>query len=404
MPSRTVSLLPNIVTKDQVHGYANEWLSAALRLEYEGTKCTGSTLMQVLLIAAARVVSVFAACRDLADAPCDQTIRNALRASLPTITELERRLNCALGTKLPKALSRKSRIIAIDLTLIPYHGGPLVDEREIYRSSPRSGTTHFHAYASVVVVHKGHRYTLALAHVERGETMKAVVQRLLATVRQRRVKIKFLLLDKGFFSVEVISYLKRAGHGFIIPAVPRGRKPKRRKPATGLRALLRQNHGYYAHTMTSSVGGKTRSTRVTICVASKCYRHKKSDQRRRKKLLYALWKVRLSPREIRETYRLRFGIETSYRQMNEARIRTCTKDPRQRLLFVGIALVLRNVWVWLHFQLAKGKWDAEPQLFLKLLRFAEMLLWITQVVQRLLRADQHQGIDRKTYQQATTTK
>lgn len=392
-----------IVTKDAVYSYANQWLSAALRLEYQGTKCTSDTLLQILLIAAARVVSIFAACRDLADAPCDQTIRNGLRASLPELAELERRLNCALGTKLPKALSRKSRIIAIDLTLIPYHGGPLLDEREIYRSSPKSGTTHFHAYGSAVVVHKGHRYTLALTRVQRGETMKAVVQRLLATVRKRHVKIKFLLLDKGFFSVETISYLKRVGHGFIIPAVPRGRKPKGRKPATGLRALLRKNHGYYAHTMTSSVSGKARSTQVTICVASKTYRHKKSDQRRQKKLLYAVWKVRLTPRAIRETYRLRFGIETSYRQMNEARIPTCTKDPRQRLLFVGIALVLRNVWVWLHYRLAKRKWAVEPRLFLQLLRFNEMLLWITQVVQRLLRADQQQGIDRQTYQRLTTT-
>ena len=27
-----------IITKDEVHGYANHWLSSALRLEYEGTK------------------------------------------------------------------------------------------------------------------------------------------------------------------------------------------------------------------------------------------------------------------------------------------------------------------------------------------------------------------------------
>jgi hypothetical protein len=37
--------------------------------------------------------------------------------------------------------------------------------------------------------------------------MKAVVQRLMAIVRRRQVKVRFLLLDKGFFSVEVISYL-----------------------------------------------------------------------------------------------------------------------------------------------------------------------------------------------------
>jgi len=387
-----------IVTKDEVHGYANHWLATALRLEYEGRRCTGSTLIQILLIAASRVVSIFAACRDLADAPCDQTVRNALGESLPEMAELERRLNRALATDLPKALRRKARMIAIDLTLIPYHGQPHEDEKEIYRSSPKSGTTRFHAYGSAVVVHQGHRYTLALTHVEHGEAMKAVVQRLIAIVRRRGVKIKFLLLDKGFFSVEVISYLKRAGHGFIIPAVPRGRKPQGRKKATGLRALLKKNHGYYAHTLSSNKGGKRRTTKLAVCVASKSYRHKKTDKRRRKKLLYAVWKVRLSPREIRETYRKRFGIETTYRQMNEARIRTCTREPRQRLLFVGIALVLRNVWVWLHFKLAKRKWGAQPQLFLELLRFNEMLLWITQVVQRLLRADQQAGIERQVYE------
>ena len=100
-------------------------------------------------------------------------------------------------------------------------------------------------------------------------------------------------------------------------------------------------------------------------------------------------------------YRTRFGIETSYRQMHEARIKTCTRDPRLRLLFVGIALVLRNVWVWLHFQLAKGKWSAEPQLFLALLRFREMLLWITQVVGGVLGGDKKQGIEYEEYQRVT---
>ena len=82
------------------------------------------------------------------------------------------------------------------------------------------------------------------------------------------------------------------------------------------------------------------SATVTICTASKSYTHKKTGKRRTKKLLYVVWKVRLTPPEIRETYRKRFGIETSYRQMNEARIKTCTRDPTQRLLYVGIALVL----------------------------------------------------------------
>ncbi len=390
-----------IITKDEVHGYANHWLGSALKLKYEGTKCTASTLLQILLIAASRTVSIFAACRDLADAPTDQTIRNALAATLPEIAELQRRLNLSLATNLPRALFRKSRRVAIDLVLIPYHGEPLQDEKEIYRSQPKRGTSHFHAYATATVVHKGHRYTLALIRVEKDEKMKSVVQQLLAIVRRRGVKIRYVLLDKGFFSVEVISTLKRAGVGFIIPAMVRGRKPKSRKKATGLRSLRRKNHGYYRYTLTRKVQGKQHSSRVTICVASKGYTQEKTGKSGRKKLLFVVWKVRLSPREIREMYRTRFGIETSYRQMNEARIKTCTRDPRLRLLFVGIALVLRNVWVWLHFKLAKGKWSDPPKLFLELLRFGEMLLWIAQVVGRLLGADQHQGIDRETYQRLT---
>ena len=73
--------------------------------------------------------------------------------------------------------------------------------------------------------------------VEHGEKMKDVVQRLLKIVRSRGVKTRYLLLDKGFFSVKVITYLKRAGVGFIIPAMVRGRKPKGRKKTTGLRSI-----------------------------------------------------------------------------------------------------------------------------------------------------------------------
>ena len=82
-----------IITKQEVYDYANDWLAAALRLEYEGRKCTTTVLLQILLIAASRVVSVFAACRDLADAPSNVTIFHALYQTLPEVLEVERRLN-----------------------------------------------------------------------------------------------------------------------------------------------------------------------------------------------------------------------------------------------------------------------------------------------------------------------
>lgn len=389
-----------IISKDEVHDCANLWLGSALKLEYRGYKCKGAMVLHILLIAASRVVSIFAACRDLADAPSDDTVRNALFATLPEIAELEKRLNRSLCTELPKSLTKKSRKIAIDLTLIPYHGQPAFDKDEVYRSKPKSGTSHFHAYATAIVVHKGYRFTLALTYVQRGEAVKDVLKRLIRLVRKQGVKIKYTLLDKEFCTVEVLQYLRRAKYGFIIAAPVRGRKKKKKNaPATGLRALRKKKNGYYSHTFTRQEKGKNaKRVKVTICVSGKSCRSKKTGKKKYKKLLYAIWKVRKTPRQIREEYRKRFGVETSYRQMNEARIKTCTRDPRLRLLFVGVALVLRNVWVWLHFRLAKNVYSEEPQMFLELMRFKEMLLWITQIVQRNLGADKTEGIKVVDYQ------
>ena len=87
---------------------------------------------------------------------------------------------------------------------------------------------------------------------------------------------------------------------------------------------------------------------------------------------------------MRETYRLRFGIETTYRQLHQARIRTCTRDPRLRLLSVGMALILRNVWVWLHWQVLAQRRRGGRRVDTDRLPFRAMLLWLQHWAEQLL--------------------
>ena len=79
---------------------------------------------------------------------------------------------------------------------------------------------------------------------------------------------------------------------------------------------------------------------------------------------------------IRATYRGRFGIEATYRQLHQARIRTCSRHSALWRLFVAIASVLRNVWVWLHAEVmaqpCRGARFLRPQS----LRFSRLLLWL----------------------------
>jgi len=369
------------VSRNDVQLHAEHLIQQHLCLPDFSKKCRANTLLHVLLAAAARLTSLFAACVYLKNAPSAETIRKALLATLPDYAELQRRVNRALAGDLPKALRRKKQRLAIDLHLAPYYGQAHEDPKEIYRSQAKAGTNSFHAYASAYVVCKGQRYTVALTPVERGEALKDVVQRLVQQGRRSGVRPGLLLLDRGFYSVAVIRYLQAARVPFLMPAVARGRLPKDGKAATGIRAFrARKRGGWGQHTL---VSGKKSAT-VSICVYCGNYRGawKKHG---RYAWVYAYWGIKPgSTRWVADTYRQRFGIETSYRQLREARIRTCTRDPKVRFFFMALALLLRNVWVWLHWEVLSSPRRGGRLIRLERLRFKALLLWLLHVAESVL--------------------
>lgn len=377
MRSRTKST----ISAADVKAVADSWIQEHLQFTDYKRTCPVSILLAVLFFAASRVTSVHAACERLRDAPSDETLRRALLATLPPVEELEQRINGALGDRLPKSFFRRGKRISVDITEIPYHGQPQRDPRETRRSQPKSGTTHFHAYATAYVTHHGQRFTVGLTRVLAGETMTEVLKRLLRRVRRLGLKVRFLLLDKGFFNVDVVRYLQAARTPFLMPAFARGRKPKTPRPGSlhALRARKRSGWGRYSWTNRDG-----RRASVEIAVVCKNYRGQRGRHGRRTQL-YAYWGLRPgSTRWVFETYRARFGIETSYRQMNQARIRTSSRSPLLRLLFVGIALILRNVWVWCHLNWLADRCGDGVRLREELLRLGEMLLWLEHLVEQTL--------------------
>jgi hypothetical protein len=189
----------------------------------------------------------------------------------------------------------------------------------------------------------GWRYTLALTWVREKETPTVVLERLWAQVKLSKIACKMVLLDRYFFTVPVLQWLQKHDLPFLIPVVMRGRKPKPGTKAKGLRSCRAWKAG--GHDYTHRAGSESVDFRLVITYKS--YRHRRTKKRRSKKLFFATWKVRLSPTQVREAYRRRFGIETSYRQLNQSRSRTSSRDPLYRLLLVGLSLFLRNVWQWL---------------------------------------------------------
>jgi DDE family transposase len=369
----------------EVHDYAASHVQRYLKVKDFGKRCRSSVIINILFYAAARLTSISDACARLSGAPSDETFRQALLATLPQWAELQRRLNRALSADLPKCLRKRSQRIAIDTHQVPYHGQPLKEANEIRRGQSRQGTNRFHDYATAYVVRKGHRFTLAMTWIRKEDSYTDVLKRLLKQVRKLGIKVRVLLLDRGFYSAPVVRYLQAARTPFLMPLKAAGRRPRQeRKVCTDARRFFsHKQSGWHHHTWNS----KGRRVSVQVCV---CCRNDAGwkGKHGRQALVYAYWGFHPgSITWIRQTYRKRFGIETSYRQMERARIRTTSRDPVRRLLFAGIALLLRNAWVWLHLTRLASRHGDVATLHLETLRFTNLLLKLQTFAEHLLGTD-----------------
>jgi hypothetical protein len=314
-----------------------DWLARAVQLPKRRRTCTPEVVWQVILFAAAFTRSLACACAAIAAAPSGQAIWDCLYAALPKRRRtLERRLLPALHA--PLGNRKRVARVAIDYHRIPYFGKP---NRDTTRAKQTAGTHTFHTYATACIVGGPDRSTLGLTAVGEKEPMTDVLTRLLDPVAAAGVTIRVALLDKAFFSIAVMTLLQSRNVPFVIPAVIRGRKPRPGAKAVGLRAIRNRGAGRYAYPHED----RGRSVRVTVVVAHKSYQHRKTGRRRSKKLLDATWRVGGDPVSVRDLYRTRFGVESSYRQLGQVRPRTSTTDGVVRLLWVAVGLILRNAWV-----------------------------------------------------------
>ena len=310
-----------------------------LPLELKKTRITPLEAWQILAYAAVNGFTLESACQALPNAPSGNRLREVLLPALPELSVLQSRLNRVLRAQLHPSLWKKPRglHVAIDLVLIPYHGAAQTEPDEVLRGPARSGTTHFHGYATATIVHDKRRYTLALRFVRSGESMDTVVRWLLDRIKRLKIRLRRVYLDAGFSGVPVLRTLQRRRLPYLLPLPVRGR-------SGGVRKLFTRHHSYCGYyTLDSHTHGTCR-TKVVVLLRYHTGRKHKHGQRW---LAYAINHLPhgTPPRQIYQWYRRRFGIETTYRLMNRVRARTSSRSPALRLLFVGLALILVQFYV-----------------------------------------------------------
>jgi len=239
---------------------------------------------------------------------------------------LDHRLRLLLRASLPRCLRRgpvdhrhRHHARPLPRTALPK------PRRNLPALNPNTATTHFHCYAHrLCYPQRAAIYTRPPSRQGRHIHVRSRLSTP-ASDRGRRHQPKLLLLDRGFNNAGVVRYLQAARQPFIMPQAVHGKKPKD-GVLTGLRAIHAHHPTGWTRYSWKPNGVSQRRVRVELCVL----RRRRIDRRGHRTFLYACWGVRRAPRNVYNVYRKRFGVETSYRQMNQLRIRTCTRNPTLR--------------------------------------------------------------------------
>ena len=221
--------------------------------------------------------------------------------------------------------------VALDYHDMPYYGR----ERSewVVRGRARKGTNWFFRWATVSVIVQERRFILACMPVKNSFTHTRVIRCLIHEVRKHVRCIRYVTLDREFYSIDCLRCLYGLNLKFAMPA------EERQKLLKEMKKHVRKNVYEFKYTLSNPYD----KLEVTVKVAW---------SESRSKYIPYVTNIMLSSHEIQEVYRRRWGIETCYRVLEEEFLPQTTSNKFVvRLTYVWLAIFLFNLWTLLNYQL-----------------------------------------------------
>lgn len=251
-----------------------------------------------------------------------------------------------------KHLFTKPVVLAIDLHEIPYYG----DRNNVWvvGTKRKAGTNYAFRYATIEVVEEEKRFTLGVIPMKCTDEKHEAVKQLLSCA-MKYVRIRLVLLDRGFFNVKCINALKEMRVRYLMPAV----KDKK------IAALIHEHRFKRPLSLDCTMGREEKATFNLLLL---------NDEN--KECIAFATNLSVDAEEcnsiIPEEYRKRWGIETGYRVKKDFRPFTTSRSRVVRQLFFFLSVLFYNLWVLVNV-LSDEHIDADT---LRLMYFLECIEYI----------------------------
>jgi hypothetical protein len=360
-----------VLNAEDVRGMMLDVMEKHLSVKTEGYRSTTNETFNLLLKAIAEGSSLEAVCADSGGVMASNTLREQLNTALDgcALREQEAEMNAALAGAIPAGMPRGGLEVALDTHDEPFYGKTPELLTYTCKTRAKAGTTHFFRIASAYVIWHEVRLTLALTYVLPEDDLPGVVERLFQRLAHLGLHATVAYLDKGFCSGEILRYLQRTRQAAVLACPIRGK-------TGGIRALC-QGQGSFSTDYTFTDG-----THAPLVLVDTRVRDPKTKHKQRKWLAFVRVNLDWTPQQVYRKYRRRFGIEASYRLLRQVKVFTNSRNPALRFFFLGLGLLMQNVWVLARWLFTRRPGKGRHKLISALLRFARFRKLLVRAVER----------------------
>ena len=268
---------------------------------------------------------------------------------------------------------KKAVTVAIDGHNIPCHSN---NEELTIKSKPKGGTSKMEAYVTIQIVDDVRLTLAALSHTK-DDNNAGLVRRTIGNVRDLSVKVKRLLLDRGYYSVNVLKVLREMRVPYIMMV-------KKSKP---IQRLVKDYHnGVGKQTVQYTVKSKNGSERIRLLIVKR----KDADSHKKITDKYVVLAYRSRRKKVKdiiadipEEYRKRWGIETGYRNIGFMRAKTRSMIPGVRQFLFLFSAAVANLWTLANYG-AVGAKDGIVTPTITIEFFKEHLLQIISMIYKIV--------------------
>lgn len=225
--------------------------------------------------------------------------------------------------------------VAIDFTDKPYYGDG--NDPGVIKTRHLPGTNYCFRYITLSVVIGDAKITLNALPVNPLSDKTKLVDRLLTEAKRMHIRINLVLLDRSFFTQEIVKIMDKHRLRFLFPVI-------KNKLVKKMIAEAHKSKNYvHRYKFTK---GKKPTASFTIFFILDPDSHERQIWKR-----YHVYGTNLpvdnTNRHIfAEIYRKRWNIETSFRvEKQEFLAQTSSKSYRFRLFLFLVAIILYNLWI-----------------------------------------------------------